>query len=537
MRREMSWRAALPALWRDERVIAGGLVLSLALYYLVPSPLLSLPFLLAYAALAYRRLGLALCLLPLAFPFWYVPKRVLPHTVFPLSEIALAVCVGVALARAARGREWARPMALARRCVAGMRALAAWVGWPRLAALAVFLVGGTVGVLVARRPHEALRAWRWEVIEPPLYCALLLLYARGPRATRWLVGALLASAALLGALAFVQFSALHVTFAPIAAGNRLISLPREAGGYRATAFIYGSGNALAAYLERILPFAVALLPEPVSAGTGRPRARWALTAVVAVTLLAILATGSRGAAAATVGALVALGALALAGPSRRLIGVAVAAPALLMATVLSIPLGLLLLQPQLFAEARAISFDLRPLVWLAALHMLRDHPLLGIGLDQFVYYYSSHFSAHPYWITALNGQPTQVWREPDLAHPHNLVLDLWLSMGLAGLLAFTAFAGATLRRGVRLWRSAGGADPWRAAVGLGICGSLAAGLLHGMVDSAYFAPDLALLFWLAVALALLEGPGAHAPLARHGTMGARAAVESQASAGARRGAS
>jgi putative inorganic carbon (hco3(-)) transporter len=529
MRYLASGRAALPALWRDERLVAGGLALSLALYYVAPSPLLSLPLLLAYAALAYRRLDLALSLLPLTFPFWYVPKRVLPHTVFPLSEIALAVCVAVALARAARGGEWARPAALARRWLGSLRALAGWVGWPWLVALAVFLVAGTVGVLVARRPHEALRAWRWEVIEPPLYVALLLLYARGARTTRWLVGALVASAALLAVLAITQIMLIHVTFAAIASGNRIIPLPREADGYRATAFIYGSGNALAAYLERAAPFAMALALAPAGTVTRRPWVRPAMVAIVTLLLLGIVASGSRGALAASAVTLVAMRGLAQGTVRRALVDVGVVALAVGIA-MWGTGLGAALV------AGHAGSADLRRLVWLAALHMLRDHPLLGIGLDQFVYYYSNHFSAHPYWITSFNGKPTEVWREPDLAHPHNLLLDLWLSMGLAGLLAFATLAAGALRRGVRHWR-AGGADPWRAAVGLGLCGSLAAGLLHGLVDSAYFAPDLALLFWLAVALALLAEPGAGAQLARHDTMGARTAVESQTSAEVRRGTS
>jgi O-antigen ligase len=511
-------RATIRALWSDERLIAGGLALSLALYYFVPSPLLSLPFLFAYATLAYRRLDLALCLLPLAFPFWYVPKRALPHAVFPLSEIALAVCVGVALARAARGGDWSHR---ARHWSMRLRALANWVGRPWLWTLAVFLASGVVGVLVARRPHEALRAWRWEVIEPPLYLALLLLYARGPRALRWLLGALLASAALLAVLAVAQVTLVHVTVAPLAAGNRLVPLPLDSGGYRATAFLYGSGNALAAYLERAAPFALALALVP-GAALSRPLARPALAGLVALLVMGIALTGSRGALAASTITLVVVGALALTGMRRALIGLGLA---VLMVGAILLLSGV----GAALVAGHSGSASLRLLVWLAALHMLRDHALFGIGLDQFVYYYSNHFSAHPYWITALSGQPTDVWREPDLAHPHNFVLDLWLSMGLAGLLAFAALATGALRRGARLWR-AGGVDPWRTAVGLGLCGSLVAGLAHGMVESAYFAPDLALLFWLCVALALLAERGARAQLAGHDTMGARAAVESEPNA-------
>jgi O-antigen ligase len=506
--------AAVRVLWRDELLIAGGLVLALALYYLVPSPLLSLPFLLAYAALAYRRLDLALCLLPLAFPFWYVPKRVLAHAVFPLSEVGLAVCVAVALVRVAAGGNWARR---ARRWIA--RAPTHWMGRPWLWAVAVFLASGIVGVLVARRPHEALRAWRWEVIEPPLYCALLLCYARGPRALRWLLGAVLASAALLMVLAFVQVAFLRVTVAPLAAGNRVIPLPREAGGYRATAFLYGSGNSLAAYLERAAPFALALALAPAAAHLRHRWARPALALLAALLVAGIALTGSRGALLASAVTLGALAALALAR----------ARPAHLPRTLVALVVGAVLLLGGVgmaLVAGHTGSASLRLLVWLAAVRMLRDHPLFGIGLDQFVYYYSNHFSAHPYWVTSLNGHPTAVWREPDLAHPHNLVLDLWLSMGLAGLAAFAGLAAAALRRGARLWR-AGAADPWRAALALGLCGSLAAGLAHGMVDSAYFAPDLALLFWLCLALALLVERGARPRLVRHGTMGARAATKSQ----------
>jgi hypothetical protein len=85
-----------------ETAMTLALLGALAIYYVSPSPLIALPALVVYAALAGLRLDLAVCLLPLAFPFWYVPKRVLGHTVFPLSEIALAVCLGMALVREGR---------------------------------------------------------------------------------------------------------------------------------------------------------------------------------------------------------------------------------------------------------------------------------------------------------------------------------------------------------------------------------------------------------------------------------------------------
>lgn len=71
---------------QGEGLVVAGIVGSLAYFYIVPSPLLALPGLLCFALLAWLRLDITLCLLPLTFPFWYVPKRVVGHVVFPLSE-------------------------------------------------------------------------------------------------------------------------------------------------------------------------------------------------------------------------------------------------------------------------------------------------------------------------------------------------------------------------------------------------------------------------------------------------------------------
>src|SRR5260221_3986366 len=201
-----------------ETALTLALLGALATFYVSRSPLIALPVLVVYAALAGLRLDLAVCLLPLAFPFWYVPKRVLGHTVFPLSEIALAVCLGVALVREGRRlvhRAGRRPL------LVHPRTQAARLRGPLLLALAPVLASGVLGVLVARRPREALRDLRWEMIEPLLYLLLLLLYARGPRALPRLVWAFLGSAALLAALCRLQCALVHDTFSALHAGQRL----------------------------------------------------------------------------------------------------------------------------------------------------------------------------------------------------------------------------------------------------------------------------------------------------------------------------
>ncbi|MFI5274783.1 MAG: O-antigen ligase family protein, partial [Ktedonobacterales bacterium] len=165
------------------------------------------------------------------------------------------------------------------------------------------------------------------------------------------------------------------------------------------------------------------------------------------------------------------------------------------------------------------SGQVRLLLWLSALHMIRDHPLLGIGPDQFLYYYDPHYTAHPYWIPRLNGHLTRAVYEPDLAHPHNLVLDLWLSGGVLGLGGFllavtwlarrtTHLARARMAAGARRMRlrvRMRGRESFAAAVAVGVLAGVVAGIVHGMVDSAYFEPDLALCFWWAVGVLALTG--------------------------------
>ena len=170
----------------------------------------------------------------------------------------------------------------------------------------------------------------------------------------------------------------------------------------------------------------------------------------------------------------------------------------LIAVLALTPLGAALTDALIYGHND--SGEERLLLWLASLHMIRDHPLLGVGPDQFLYYYSNRYTSHPYWISTLNGHPTVVVREPDLSHPHNLLLDLWLSAGLLGLAGYIVVFVALLRRGVSLWRRG---PAWARPLALGVCGSVVAGVVHGMVDSAYFVPDLALAFWWAVALLIV----------------------------------
>ncbi|HYF64729.1 MAG TPA: O-antigen ligase family protein, partial [Herpetosiphonaceae bacterium] len=140
------------------------------------------------------------------------------------------------------------------------------------------------------------------------------------------------------------------------------------------------------------------------------------------------------------------------------------------------------------------SSSARLSIWRSAAAMLADHPLAGVGMGQFYYYFNPEVGG-TYIEEQLRDDPA----ESKTAHPHNLILDLLLRVGLLGALAFAALIGRTAWRGWRIWRSGHG-ERWLALAALA---ALGVGLLHGLVDQGYFSTDLALATWLS--LGLIDG--------------------------------
>jgi O-antigen ligase len=126
-------------------------------------------------------------------------------------------------------------------------------------------------------------------------------------------------------------------------------------------------------------------------------------------------------------------------------------------------------------------------IWSAALNILRDHPLTGIGQDQFLY-------ADPkYGVPQL--------RFFETSHPHNWLLDFWLRLGLPGLVWIFATLAYFFWQSLTLWRNLRGTA--LGALTLGLIASMVDFAVHGMLDMAYFTMDLALTFWLTIGLMVL----------------------------------
>jgi O-antigen ligase len=348
---------------------------------------------------------------------------------------------------------------------------------PPLLALAAVVSWALVAAVAAGYPELALREWRVVFLTPLLFGVTLLVtlhLSPDPAADRrLLVMAWLAGGALIALFGLWGY----------AAGNAWVS---QAEGVRRIQAFYGSANNLALYLDRTLPVALALaLFAPAAPQAGRARLLWALLALPQA--LAWLLTFSKGSlllAGPAMALVLLLGGawlLKVEGRSRRPLWLLLGAGAL----------ALLVITPFLGAERFQRLFDLgqgtgflRLQLWRSALQMGLDHPLLGVGPDNFLYAYRSG-----YILPAA-------WQEPNLNHPHNLLLDWWTRLGLPGLLLGLTWLGLGAWSVVQ-WLRRG---PER-ALALGALAAVAAGLTHGLIDVSYALPDLMVVWVLLFGLA------------------------------------
>ncbi|MDQ2806634.1 MAG: O-antigen ligase family protein, partial [Chloroflexota bacterium] len=126
-----------------------------------------------------------------------------------------------------------------------------------------------------------------------------------------------------------------------------------------------------------------------------------------------------------------------------------------------------------------------------ALHIGRAHPIFGIGLDQFLNQYQQYLiDAH---IQLDADHSAERW----LSHPHDLILDWWLSLGIIGLLVAGWIAVRAVRGALVLSRRT---DVRTAALARAALAGLTVAAVHGLVDNAYFLGDLALTCWFFAAL-------------------------------------
>ena len=453
----LTWGTPRPALFLREEV---NLLLALAtggLLYFSPSLLLSLFFGLVLFALVFQRLENGLILTLLWSPFFLYPVAL--HTyAFPMVEVMILLTGAAGLLRglAALGErlQLRNPD----------YPLLAWTWLRRIQAMDVAVLGlvalGAISLLWTRQLSSATTELRALILEPALFYLLI-------RCTRPSRDTLLKYClALVGAALVVSLIGLFQYFF----GGMVITA--EAGAARLQS-VYGSPNNIGLLLGRALPMALALLLVPVARNL-----RIVAAVCLAVMLPTLLLTQSVG--AILLGAPAGMAAVWLGRYRRRAIlpllgaGVAGLAGFALLTRISARFAGLL--------DLGSGTTFVRIRLWESALAMIRDHPLTGIGLDQFLYLYGGEYLR------------PDVAHDADLSHPHNFVLDFWTRLSLLGLLVFLAMQAMFWRISLRALRQSRESDSLVFAMTLGLLGGMAALLAHGLIDNSVFVIDLAFIF-------------------------------------------
>ncbi len=446
---------------RRDAVFALGLGVSAAVFYLAPWPVVYGLAFLSLAVLTFLRLDFGLLVVPLFVPFFMAPKHFgshefAPSELFVILDCAIALLYAIGAKRS--GLAWHR-----------LRTS------PFLLPAAVLLLGATVSTALAVDRHHALEWYRWVILEPMAFFALLLLLANR-RSWPWIFGGLLAAGLTTGLIGIWQYAThTDLTRVPGTSIDRIRAL-------------YGSPDNLGLLYDRVIPLWFAIV---LSSWLARwRRAIWFLCG--AVMLVALVLTNSRGAWLA-----VALGCLLV------LVVRYSWGRYLLLAFVLLLGGFAAVKGPKvihIFRSNQTNTVQSRVYIWGSAIHMIRDHPVFGVGPDNFLHYYAPTHRQDLYNTICLPGlgyMNAAAGAEPCLSHPHNEILDFWLSTGIIGLAGFLWLEVVFWRDAIREWKErVGDAPRWVRPFLLGSMAAMAAALIHGAVDNSYFLIDLATIFWL-----------------------------------------
>jgi putative inorganic carbon (HCO3(-)) transporter len=305
-----------------------------------------------------------------------------------------------------------------------------------------------------------LGSFRAYFLEPVVLYVLLWHQLRSRDAVQWVFIGLGTAALVAGLVALLQYVQLVPSLAPWDTES-----PRRVVG------IFAYPNALGLFVSPIAAMFLAIL---LFRGFSR-RVRIFAGTVLAACVLGIACAVSRGAVLAVGASFLTL---ALFHIYRRWLVLGVLAlllVAMLVPSTRSVIVSV--------ATGNDVSTDVRSVLWQGTVRLLQDRPLSGAGLGGFPIVYNEYRLA----------KHTEL-----LLYPHTILFNVWTELGLAGVLVMLWLLGAVLLRAVRFVRTV--QEPFARTVTLGALAALIGMVAYGLVDVPYFKNDLAMMFWLLIAL-------------------------------------
>lgn len=413
--------------------------------------------LLLFSILAWRDIRLALFIIAAALPTYLL--RLSPLTV-PTTVLELLIVITFFIAVVRHGK----------------KLISLDLGkWRNL--LTLFLVAASFAVLVPKDPASALGIWKSYFIEPVLVFWMIATFLKTAKDRNTLLIALGASSLFVSTFGIIQY------FTGLA-------LPIPWDIERRITSIYPFPNAVGLFLGPIVVIA-GMMTAWVKA---HAQSKWQTYFWMAVAGLGFLALIFAESEAAIGSVMATLFIASLFWKEKRRFTI----PLAIIGTIL------LLIVPAFrtpFVEKVTLqdySGTVRTIQWDEAVDFLKDHPLLGAGLN-----------GYPEAIVPYHSRTDiEIFQ-----YPHNIVLNIWVELGLLGLLVIALLATQIIRavptikgRGIKTISL----EQW-IAIAAGF--ALLETVIHGIVDVPYFKNDLSTMTWIFIALIFLS----HVPKQIHST--------------------
>jgi O-antigen ligase len=460
----LTWGEGTPNIFRRDVPVQLGLaIITAGLIKLQPGIIVTLAAAVVLFIIVYRRIEIGLTLTIFWAPFFLFPVE-LYRFAFPMSELTILITGAAWLLR--QLGIWGRrrqadyrytPVISLRECFSKLHPLDYLViAWVLL---------GVLSLVWALHRSQAVTELRVMILEPALFYLIFRTSNLERKDILRLVDALLIAGLTVAVIGLWQFFQ----------GEAVITAEE---GARRLASVYGSPNNVGLFLGRCIPFVLAFLLIRTD--------HWRrILAGITLAMMGIAVILSQSVGAIFIGvpsAIVAVLLLVL-GRRSRLILVA-----LVVVGIIGFALSL-----QSARFARVLDFSsgtnfFRIRVWQSAINVIQDHPVTGLGLDQFLYAFRGHYI-----------QP-DAWQEPNLSHPHNLILDFWVRLGIGGAVWLLVSQAAFWKRAwsnYHMTRPLGG---WYFAIYVGVIGSMVNLLSHGLIDNSVYVQDLCYVFILLLAL-------------------------------------
>lgn len=426
-----------PVLRREVTQWGLGALLSSSILFLELPAILVMGALLILFSLILVRLEIGLALTLLWLPFFLFPVE-LYRFAFPMSELVLIITFVAWLLRQ----------------ISHWRTFKISAGWLDGVVL-LWCVVATLALTWSQNRSVAFTDWRVMFIEPVLFYVMIRTYVQTRQTQTLLVHVLVVSGILMSIIGIVQFGM----------GQSIITA--ESGAYR-LAGVYGSPNNVALFITRLFPFVLFYIFQE------NTRTRWLWVLCAGILAIATVLTQSVGGLliGLPVGIVVTL---LLYYRQRALVPLAITlAVSVLMVAVF---VGVSPRFAKLLDLAEGTNF-IRIRVWESSLHMVQDYPLTGVGLDQFLYAFRGTYV-----------KPDAIW-DPDLSHPHNILLDFWLRLGVLGVGLLTILVISFVKTAYTAYQRHAPNEI------IPIIAAMVASVAYGMIDNSFFVNDLVLILML-----------------------------------------